>query len=102
LTLQIDSVGLDDEKVPANVRYAANLFQSDSLLLRGEKEIRAADPARTKILGNFRYRYPVTRLVPAAGAPWYFNLLQHPHIKMEYDPVVWLHVESLLLRHLAR
>jgi pimeloyl-ACP methyl ester carboxylesterase len=101
LTVQIDSVGIGDVKIPPNVHAAANLYQSNSLLLHGENEIKAKDRRRTTILGNFRYDYPITRFVPTLGAPWYFNLLQHPHIKMEYDPAVWATVETLILGRLA-
>ncbi len=99
-TLQIDSVGLGDTKIPPNVHAAANLYQNDFALIRGESRIHAADPSRTKILGNFRYHYPFARFVPMVGAPLFYNLLQTPHLKMEYDPEVWLAAEGLLLTNL--
>ncbi|MDX2267969.1 MAG: hypothetical protein NW208_07675 [Bryobacter sp.] len=101
-TLQIDSVGWGDTKIPANVEAAANLYQESSLFLRGESKIRAADPQKTNILGNYAYRYSFTHMVPAVGAPWYFSLLQHPHIKMEYDPEVWLAAEQLLTAQILK
>jgi hypothetical protein len=59
LTIQVDSVeksGEDDSVIPANVAQAINFYQSDGLL-HGRPAIRAADPARTRILGNFRQDY---------------------------------------------
>ena len=56
LTIQVDSVeksGEDDSVIPPNVAQAVNFYQSDGLL-HGRPAIRAADPAHTQILGNFR------------------------------------------------
>src|SRR3990170_4244220 len=47
LTVQIDSVGREDAEIPANVQAAANLFQHDGRLIRGEAEIRAEDLQKT-------------------------------------------------------
>lgn len=95
LTVQIDSVGLADTVIPSNVRAAANLFQRDFLPLRGAPEIRAADPLRTRILGNFQYHYE-----PGLVAPPDENILRTvffgAHKKMELDPAVWDHVEQLI------
>ena len=53
LTVQIDTVGIGDEVVPANVKSAANFYQRSLWLLRGEKKIRSADEKNTTIVGNF-------------------------------------------------
>ena len=53
LTAQVDSVGMHDGVIPANVRAAVNFYQHDPLTIQGRGAIRAADPARTAILGNF-------------------------------------------------
>jgi hypothetical protein len=53
LTVQIDTVGIGDEVVPANVKSAANFYQRNVWLLRGEKKIRSADEQKTTIVGNF-------------------------------------------------
>ena len=97
LTIQVDSVtkiGEDDEIIPANVAQAANFYQADGLL-RGESEIRAADPARTQILGNFQFRYE-TSPYNCADYPWYNHLFMRAHTQIECDPKVWNQVESLI------
>ena len=52
LTVQIDSVGIGDEVIPKNVKTAVNYYQRKTLILRGEKKIRAKDESKTKIVGN--------------------------------------------------
>ncbi len=97
LTVQVDSVqkpGENDRWIPANVRQAANFYQSEGLL-RGRRRIRAADASRTQILGNFRVSYK-TGPVSCEGYPWYARLFMRPHIEIESDPVVWQRVESLI------
>jgi hypothetical protein len=100
LTVQIDSVGRGDGVIPPNVRRAANLFQDNGWLIRGEAPIRAEDPARTEILGNFRYDYD-EREISLRGVPWYKSLARAAHAKMDRDPEVWAHVEKLLLEAIA-
>ena len=59
LTIQVDSVsklGENDAVIPANVAQAVNFYQLDGML-HGQPKIRAADPAHTRILGNFRSDY---------------------------------------------
>jgi len=96
LTVQIDSVGRDDAEIPPNVRAAANLHQQDGLLIRGEKEIRARDPSKTQILGNFRFRYQ-DKQADMSDVTWHKRLLRDAHAKMDRDPDVWAKAESLIL-----
>jgi hypothetical protein len=59
LTIQVDSVrkhGEDDSVIPANVVEAINFYQPNGIL-HGQSRIKAADPARTTILGNYRLAY---------------------------------------------
>lgn len=104
LTLQIDSVGRGDAKVPPNVLRAANLYQTNGLLIRGEKEITAEDPARTQILGNFRYDYQQRKieLPRTAHVKWYKRLFWTAHTQMEFDPEVWSKTEELILAERAK
>jgi len=99
LTVQIDSVGAGDARIPANVRRAANLFQPNGALIRGEKEIRAEDPARTEILGNFSYDYKQRKIeLPRnAHVKWYKRMFWLAHTQMEFDPAVWEKTEALIL-----
>ena len=97
LTIQVDSVGRGDALIPPNVRRAANLYQNDGLLIRGEPEIRAADSAKTEILGNFRFSYR-EKEVDMSGVPWHQRLFRDAHAKMANDPDVWAKVEELILQ----
>jgi len=97
LTIQVDSVskpGKDDKFIPANVAQAINFYQLDGLL-HGQRQIVAADPLRTEILGNFRFDYK-TNPVKCDGYPWYARIFMKPHIEIESDPRVWNQVESLI------
>jgi hypothetical protein len=95
VTVQIDSVGYADGVIPANVRAAANLFQHDGPPIVGRGSIRAADPSRTRILGNFQYRYWF-RNVDMSSTTWARKTLGGAHARMEQDPKVWARVEGLI------
>jgi hypothetical protein len=101
LTVQVDSVGRGDAAVPPNVRKAANLFQRNGPFIRGEREIRADDPARTQILGNWQYDYRGKR-IDLTGKPWWKRLFSNAHTRMEFDPEVWAKLEELILAELPR
>ncbi len=101
LTVQIDSVGLGDGKIPANVRRAANLYQRDGLLIEGEAPVVAEDPQRTEILGNFLYVYK-DKEIDLSHESWWRKIFRIPHLKMENDPEVWAHVERLILDEVGR
>lgn len=96
LTVQVDSVGRGDKVIPSNVRRAANLFQRDGLIIRGEREIRAKDPAKTMIVGNFKFDYEGKK-VDLSEVSWLKRLFQAAHTKMDHDPEVWALVERLVL-----
>jgi hypothetical protein len=96
LTVQIDSVGHSDSRIPSNVAAAANLFQRDGPPIMGRRSIQADDPSRTCILGNFRYRY-FFKPVDTSSASWPRRTLGGAHAKMELDPAVWVRVERLIL-----
>jgi hypothetical protein len=97
LTVQVDSVskhGQNDEVIPANVDAAVNFYQLDGFL-HGRAEIRAADPAHTQIIGNFRFGYKENP-VACPNYPWFNKVFMKPHIEIECDPKVWNQVESLI------
>jgi hypothetical protein len=97
LTIQVDSVakvGENDALIPANVAQAANFYQPDGIL-HGRPEIRAADPARTKVIGNFRFDYK-TNPVRCDQYPLRDRILTKTHTEIECDPRVWTQVESLI------
>jgi hypothetical protein len=102
LTIQVDSVskiGENDALIPANVSQAVNFYQLDGVL-HGQAQIRAANPARTRILGNFRSDYAAKPLTCGAY-PWWDRLFMKPHIQIECDPAVWNQVESLIRSNLS-
>jgi hypothetical protein len=102
LTIQVDSVskmGENDAVIPANVAQAVNFYQLDGML-HGQPQIRAANPARTRILGNFRSDYK-TKPLSCGQYPWWDRMFMKPHIQIECDPAVWNQVESLIRSNLS-
>jgi hypothetical protein len=102
LTIQVDSVskrGENDALIPANVSQAVNFYQLDGML-HGRPEIRAANPAHTRILGNFRSNYK-SKPFSCGQYPWWDRLIMKPHIQIECDPAVWNQVESLIRSNLS-
>jgi hypothetical protein len=102
LTIQVDSVakvGQNDSVIPANVGQAINFYQPDGIV-HGRPQIRAADPARTEILGNFRYDYSAAPIT-CEGYPWFDRILVKAHTEIECDPKVWNQVESLIYKKLS-
>ena len=97
LTVQVDSVGVTDHVIPANVAMAANIYQTDGLFVRGERTIRAEDPSKTAILGNFRFAYR-NRNIDLSSVPWYKLAFRVAHSKVNADPQVWTLVEALILK----
>jgi len=98
LTVQIDSVtkfGEDDGIIPSNVAQAANFYQPDGRP-HGRAEIRAADPSRTRIIGNFRFDYEAHPVACYGDYSWWDRYLSKTHTEIECDPQVWNHVESLI------
>lgn len=103
LTVQVDSVrrfGVDDSVIPPNVARAANFYQPDGMI-HGREEIRAADPSKTQILGNFRYDYKEHPL-HCPEYPWYDRTFAKTHTEIDCDPAVWSRVEALIRQQIAR
>src|SRR4051812_49284839 len=101
LTIQVDSVSRGRQNhavIPANVAQAANFYQLNGLL-HGEPEIKAADPSRTTIIGNFRFDYK-TKEYNCTKYPWYDRILSKAHTQIECDPIVWGQAESLIRANL--
>jgi hypothetical protein len=97
LTVQVDSVskhGENDKDIPANVAEAANFYELDGFL-HGRPQIRAADPTRTHIIGNFRIDYKANP-IRCDQYPWYDRVFVKAHTEIECDPKVWTQVESLI------
>jgi len=98
LTIQIDSVGTDDDRIPLNVAYAANLYQKNGWIIRGENPIRAVDDSQTQILGNWKFDYgsPPGSEISLDGVSWWKRLMRVAHAKMDRDPRVWKLAERLI------
>jgi pimeloyl-ACP methyl ester carboxylesterase len=97
LTIQVDSVAKihqSDAVIPANVARAANFYQRNGFL-HGQPVIRAADPTRTSIIGNFRFDYRASPYT-CGEYPWYDRMFAKPHTQIECDPTVWKQVEALI------
>ena len=102
LTVQVDSVskpGQNDSVIPDNVAEAANFYQLDGFV-HGQRQIRAANPARTRIIGNYRFDYK-TNPIECKQYPWYDRLFMKFHTEIECDPRVWNQVESLIQARLG-
>jgi hypothetical protein len=102
LTVLVDSVGRNDEVIPPNVKRAMNFYQRDPGPIRGESAIRAADPARTGILGNRRFTYRLRNDIDLSDYPRLGRIAPIAHWKMDNDPVVWGLVEALILAEYER
>lgn len=96
--LQIDSVGFGDERVPANVRRAANFYQDDGWIIAGENPIRAADPSRTRVIGNWKFAYdkPPGSAIDIGDLPWWKKAFRVAHARMDRDPRVWAAAGALI------
>jgi hypothetical protein len=101
LTVQVDSIGRGDKMIPSNVVQAANLFQQNGWFIRGEPKIRADDPARTRIIGNFEFDYSHKK-IDVSRVPFMKKAFRVAHTRMEYDPDVWTKVEELILESIKK
>jgi len=101
LTVQIDSVAKfwqQDKIIPPNVAAAVNFYQPHGFV-HGRAEIKAGDPSRTQVLGNYRFDYKQTP-VKCEGYSWRDRNLTHNHMEIECDPRVWAQVEELVRQRL--
>lgn len=95
LAVYIDAFTLRNPRVPANVRYAVNIYQRTGLLrglpLRGKSKLLPVDPERTHVLANLR----VTPETEHFG--WNWNLVQplfyRHHHRIGHD----VRIQGLLL-----
>lgn len=101
LTIQVDSVGFRDERIPANVAKAANLYQRNGWFIKGEPTVRAADPDRTRILGNWRYDYSDVD-IDLSHLGWFKRAFQTAHLKMGNDAATWTVVRRFIERELRQ
>ena len=101
LTVQVDSVAKPwqhDDVIPENVAAAVNFYQPHGIV-HGRPSIRAADDAKTQILGNYRFDYQQAP-VKCEGMAWFDRTLMHDHMQSECDPNLWRQVETLVQEHM--
>ncbi len=97
LTIQVDSIakpGQRDSTIPPNVASAVNFYQPGGLL-HGRSRIIAADPERTKIIGNYQMTYQ-GHPINCTNYPWLARTFNKPHHEIENDPRVWDQAASLI------
>ena len=97
LTILVDSVhkpGHDDGMIPPNVRNAVNFYQTRGFI-HGRSRFRAADPERTRIIGNFQMTYQ-DRQINCDNYPWIARHLNRGHHEIENDPRVWEGISSFI------
>jgi pimeloyl-ACP methyl ester carboxylesterase len=102
LTVQVDSVAKfwqDDSIIPSNVAAAANFYQPHGIV-HGRREIKAADPSHTQILGNYRFDYKKAP-VHCDGVAWYDRVFTPGHMQSECDPHLWQQVGDLVMQRIA-
>ena len=102
LTVQVDSVAKawqNDAVIPANVAEAVNYYQTAGIL-HGRRQIVAADPEKTDILGNYRMDYKKDP-IECPQAPRWEHLLTPGHMQSECDPRLWSQIESLVRQRLS-
>jgi len=102
LTIQVDSIthgGQHDGVIPPNVARAANFYQPNGMV-HGRSEIRAQDPSRTQIIGNFRFEYK-QHPVDCPEYPWYDHAFTKTHMEIACDPKVWSQVEALIRQQIG-
>lgn len=97
LTIQIDTIGKPGHKtseIPPNVATAINFYQAGGPL-HGLPQIVAADPERTRIMGNILMTYE-NRPIDCDNYSWYSRTINKPHHEIENDFRVWDEVASLI------
>jgi hypothetical protein len=63
--------------------------------MHGQPRIRAADPARTRIIGNFQSNY-MASAYDRMEYPWYDRVFVKAPTQIERDPQVWGRAEALI------
>jgi len=102
LTVQVDSVAKwwqNDSVIPDNVAQAVNFYQTQGVI-HGRRQITAANPARTEILGNYLVDYKKTP-VACPLASWWERVLTPGHMQSECDPNLWSQIENMVTQRLS-
>lgn len=95
MTIEVDSINKltgNDCLIPPNVAEAVNFYQTRGLA-HGCRVIRAADPERTRILGNYRFEYR-SQPVGCRSYSWVNRHFLKTHEAMDCDPHVWSQINK--------
>jgi pimeloyl-ACP methyl ester carboxylesterase len=101
LTVQIDSVAKmwqNDSVIPDNVAEAVNFYQPHGII-HGRRQITAADPAKTEIVGNYLVDYKKNP-IQCPEASWAEHFFTPGHMESECDPHTWSQVETMVRQRL--
>lgn len=102
LTVQVDSVAKlwqNDSVIPDNVEQAVNFYQTEGFV-HGRREITAANPEKTKILGNYLVDYRKNP-VQCPQASWWDRIFTPGHMQSECDPRLWSNIENIVKERLS-
>ncbi|HKO20857.1 MAG TPA: hypothetical protein VJU82_18430 [Acidobacteriaceae bacterium] len=97
MTIEVDSINKftgDDCLIPPNVAEAINFYQTRGLV-HGCHAIRAADPERTRILGNYRFEY-TSQPAACRSYSWANRHFFKTHEAMDCDPRVWSQINETI------
>jgi hypothetical protein len=81
------------------------LLQIDSVgIITGENPIRATDPSRTHVIGNWRFAYdqPPGSAIDIGDLPWWKKAFRVAHARMDRDPRVWTAASDLIQQACGR
>jgi hypothetical protein len=102
LTVQVDSVAKlwqNDSVIPDNVAEAVNFYQPHGII-HGRPQITAADPEKTRILGNYLTDYRKTP-VQCPEASWFDRVFTPGHMESECDPHLWSRIEDMVRQRIS-
>src|ERR1700733_3575425 len=101
LTVQVDSIAKvwqNDSVIPDNVAEAVNFYQPHGIL-HGRRQITAADPTKTEILGNYLVDYKKNP-IQCPQVSWAERLFTPGHAESECDPHTWSQIETMVRQRL--
>jgi pimeloyl-ACP methyl ester carboxylesterase len=102
LTVQVDSVAKlwqNDSVIPDNVAEAVNFYQTQGII-HGRRQIVAADPAKTQILGNYLLDYRKNP-IQCPEASWTDRVLTPGHMQSECDHELWSRIQTMVEQRLS-
>jgi Lipase (class 3) len=102
LTVQVDSVAKlwqNDSVIPDNVEEAVNFYQTQGFV-HGRREITAANPAKTEILGNYLVDYRKNP-VQCPEASWWDRIFTPGHMQSECDSRLWSNIENIVQKTIS-